>query len=105
MTVKRSTYTRNYHQGNTLMKLLGENILVENLSAKYIRNCLLSSGKEAGTLNEHMRRLKALLSWGYKNDYIKDISYLDKLEQFKDKPHKKKHRLSNLPLFCPFFRI
>lgn len=90
MTVKRSTYTRNYHQGNTLMKLLGENILVENLSAKYIRNCLLSSGKEAGTLNEHMRRLKALLRWGYKNDYIKDISYLDKLEQFKDKPHKEK---------------
>lgn len=37
-----------------------------------------------------MVRLKALLRWGYRNDYIEDISYLDKIERFKDVSHRKK---------------
>lgn len=37
-----------------------------------------------------MERLRALLRWGYKNDLIDDISYLAKLEDFKDKPHRAK---------------
>ena len=37
-----------------------------------------------------MIRLKALLRWGYKNDYIADISYLGKIERFSDIPHRQK---------------
>lgn len=89
-TVKQSTYRRNYFACKTLMKILGEDTLVERLNAQYIRQALLSTGKEPGTLNEHLTRLKSLLRWGYHNDFVHDILYLDKMESFKDVPHKQK---------------
>ena len=39
---------------------------------------------------EMLLRIKALLRWGYQNDYINDVSYLDKLENFKDMRHVKR---------------
>lgn len=84
LTVKMSTYKRNYFACKTLMSILGENTLVNRLSAKYVRDRFLVTGKAPGTLNEHMTRFKALIRWGYHNELISDISYLDKLEPFKD---------------------
>lgn len=90
VTVKPSTYKRNYFACKTLATILGEDTLIERLNAKYVRTALLSTKKEPGTLNEHLARFKALIRWGYHNDLITDISYLDKLEPFKDVPHKEK---------------
>lgn len=90
MTVKKSTYRRNYFACNSLMEILGEDTLLSKLSAGYIRSRLLATGKEPVTLNEYLVRLKALLRWGYKNDYLPDIRFLDKLEPFKDIPHRQK---------------
>lgn len=89
-TVKPSTYKRNYFACETIMKLLGADTLVERLNANYIKECFLASGKEPGTLNEHRARLKALLNWGYENEYIADVSYMKKFKPFKDKPHREK---------------
>lgn len=89
-TVKASTYQRNYFACKTLLSILGEDILVDKLNAGYIRQKFLTTGKEMSTLNEHLTRLKALLRWGYRSDLIHDISYLDKLERFKDIPHRQK---------------
>ncbi|MGN0466211.1 MAG: tyrosine-type recombinase/integrase [Lachnospiraceae bacterium] len=89
-TVKKSTYKRNFHECNAFLKIFDENLLVDNLTASWIRRSFLKTGKSAGTLNEHLTRLKALLRWGYRNDLIKDVSYLDKIEYFKDIPHKEK---------------
>lgn len=90
VTVKKSTYKRNYYECDTLLKIFDENLLVDNLTASRIRRSFLQTGKSAGTLNEHLTRLKALLRWGYRNDFVKDIGYLDKMEYFKDIPHKEK---------------
>lgn len=89
-TVKKSTYTRNFFACKTLMAILGENTLVDRLTAKYIRDRFLTTGKTPGTLNEHLVRLKALLRWGYQNDYIRSIDFLNKIEPFKDTPHRVK---------------
>ena len=62
-TVKISTYRRNYFACNTLMGILGTDTLVSKLNAGYIRKQMLATGKEPGTLNEHLTRLKALLRW------------------------------------------
>lgn len=83
-TVKASTYQRNYHASNTLMNILGKDTLVNRLTSSYITDSFLTTGKAPGTLNEHLTRLKALLRWGYQNDYIENISFLDKLNRFKD---------------------
>ncbi len=90
LTVKQSTYTRNFHACNSILKILGENTLVERITARYVRDKFLSSGKSPGTLNEHLARFRALVRWGYKTDLITDISFLDKIEAFKDLPHKAK---------------
>lgn len=89
-TLKQSTYRRNIAVCNTLMSILGEDIYVDKLTAGYIRERFLGTGREHSTLNEWMIRLKALLRWGYKNDYIADISYLGKIERFSDIPHRQK---------------
>ena len=83
-TVKASTYARNYFVGNTILSIFGETTLVSKMSAKYIKDELSSSGKDAGTLNELLLRFKAMMRWGYKNDYLNDISFLDKVEPYKD---------------------
>lgn len=89
-TVKKSTYKRNYHACNTLMKILGEDTIVSRLNSKYMVDCMLATGKKSSTLNEHLVRFKALIRWGYRNNLIKDISFLDKIEKFDDVPHKVK---------------
>lgn len=89
-TVKESTYVRNYHACKTLCTILGEDTDVNRLTAAYIRTKFLETGKGPGTLNEHLTRLKALLRWGYKNDLLQSIAFLDKLERFNDVPHRVK---------------
>lgn len=90
MSVKESTYTRNYYTCNKMMDMFGEDTLVSRLNVSYINKKLLESGKDASALNEYLTRFRALIRWGYKNDLIEDIRFLDKLDNFKDRPHKEK---------------
>ena len=89
-TVKMQTYSRNQSACNALIKMLGADTLVNKLAAGYVRERLIASGRENGTLNEWLVRFKGLIRWGYRNDYVSDISYLEKLERFKDIPHRQK---------------
>ena len=89
-TLKPSTYDRNHKVCLSIAKILTPDILVGNLNAGHIRKSFMESGKEAVTLNEYLIRLKAMLRWGYRNDYITDISYLDKIERFRAEPHRLK---------------
>lgn len=89
-TVKASTYKRNFFACETLKKILGKNTLCNKLTAGYVRSQFLATGEAPGTLNEHLVRFKALIRWGYHNDYLTDISYIDKIYRFKDKSHKEK---------------
>lgn len=81
---RASTCTRNYHACKSLMRILGEDTVVARLSAGYVNQKLQAEGEDTGTTNERITRLKALIRWGYKNDYIEDIRWLDKLEKEKD---------------------
>ncbi|MDY2937926.1 MAG: site-specific integrase [Fusicatenibacter sp.] len=89
-TVKKSTYTRNFHACNSFLKILGEDTIISKMNAKYVRDRFLATGRDPGTLNEYLTRFKAMIRWGYRNDMVADISFLDKLEPFKDVPHKVK---------------
>ncbi|WP_333813523.1 site-specific integrase [Muricomes intestini] len=90
VTVKQSTYKRNYFAAKALMNILGKDTIVNRLSAKYVREKLRDTGKETVTLNEHLARFRALIRWGYHNDMVANISFLDKLEAFNDTPHREK---------------
>ena len=86
--VKPSTYSRNYFACKRLIDILGGDTLVARLNAGYVRKQFNLTGDGNGTLNERLARLKALMRWGYKNDYIDDIRWLDKLDKAPD-PEKK----------------
>ena len=90
ITVKQSTYKRNYFAGETLIGIIGKDVLVDNITAGYVMDQLLATGKKPGTINEHLRRFKSIMRWGYKTDNVINISYLDKLEPLKDEEKRQK---------------
>ena len=90
MTVKASTYVRNYHQCNSIMKILGKDVLVNHLTANYLKEQFLKTGESPNTLNERRIRFIALLNWAYENDYIQDISFIQKFKPFKTQATKEK---------------
>ncbi len=91
--VAPSTYKRNYHAMNTIMGYLGENTIVSRLTAAYVKARFLEHGESNGTFNERLERFKAFIRWGYENDYIADIRYLDKIKPLNDR--EKKERLQD----------
>ena len=93
-TVKQSTYRSSYSFSKIMMEVLGGDTLVERINASYIRQSFLATGKSATTLNEYIVFVKRLLRWGYRNEYVHDVAYLDKLDLFKDKPAARKSRTS-----------
>ncbi len=83
-TVSLSTYQRNVFATNALINILGGDTLVDRLSAGYVRERLCSGNEKPGTVNERITRLKALIRWGYQNDYIDDIRWIYKVKKLKD---------------------
>ena len=90
LEVKESTSRRNKGASGTILTILGGDVLVDNLTSGYVKDRLLATGKSAGTLNELLKRVKAMVRWGFRNDLVTNISFLEKLEPFKEAPYKMK---------------
>lgn len=88
--VKASTYARNESKCRTFIEIFGD-IDVNGLTARTVRAKFLDykNGKPS-TFNENLTRLKALLRWAYRNDFVRDICFLDKLQPMKDEKKKEK---------------
>lgn len=80
--VRKSTYTRDSNSLNTILDVIGD-VYVDQMTAGYIRQKMVKSGKENSTLNELIKRFKTFLMWAYRNDYIgREVA--DKLTLFPD---------------------
>lgn len=82
--VKAVTYKRNFYTENTILSILGSDIIANNLTATFVREKLIGSGKAGGSLNELMSRIKALFRWAYKEELINDIRWLEQMQVFPD---------------------
>ena len=89
-TVKRRTVARNRSVMNTFIRLLGADADVNKLTAGIVRDRLLQYTTSPTTVNEYTSRFKSMIRWGYQNDLILDISWLDKLTRLKDKSKREK---------------
>ncbi len=87
-TVKLSTYRRNYFFGESVKNVFGSDILINALTASYIREKIIALDHTPEHKNELIKRFKAVMRWGYRHDYVKDVSYLDKIERFKTDPRR-----------------
>lgn len=88
--VSKSTWKRNTFAINTICRLLNPAALVSNLTAGYVSQNLYQQDEKPATKNERLTRFKALIRWGYQNDYISDIRWLDKLRPVNDREAKEK---------------
>ena len=87
---KEVTYKRDIGACNSIMDILGKDVLVSKLTATYVDEKLDAKGEEPNTTNERIIRLKSMIRWAYKKDYVSDIKWLDKLERRRDKTRKTK---------------
>ena len=87
---KLSTYRRNYYSLKTTVNCLGADILVSSLTAGYIKQKMDTLNLENGSYNEYITRFKAMLRWGYENDLVSDIRYLDKLKKIPNDTRREK---------------
>lgn len=82
--VKPSTYERDLRFCIAFEQIIDKNALMNKLNARYIKDCLDATGKSNRTKNEYLKRFKPMIRWAYRNDYIDDIQWLDKLTNYKD---------------------
>ncbi len=59
---------------------IGNDVLVDKLSPRYIYDQLLATGKKISTINGYIKYLKFALKWGVKNDYHSNHDILLKLD-------------------------
>lgn len=88
--VKESTLGRNAIAIHKIVSYLGGESIVDNLNAIYVKNHLYVGTEKSGTKNERLKRFKAMIRWGYEEELVEDISWLNKLKPFEDKEKKKK---------------
>lgn len=89
-TVKLSTYTRNFYVCNSFKKLLGSGADISRLTARAVRSRFMAVIDRPTRYNEYIGRFKALIRWAYKNDYVNNIDWLNKLERVSDKTPREK---------------
>lgn len=83
-TVKQSTWMRNSLSLKVCVNQIGPDIKVDRLTAGFIRDRLLERTTDPTTVNEYIKRVKAMLRWGYDSDYTDNISAIRKLKRLKD---------------------
>jgi len=89
-TVEKSTYTRNKCTLNKCIKKIGESVYVNNVNARHIKNIFMPNNDDEITKsNEYIKRIKAMLLWGYENELVTDYNLPNKLKSYKTNISKK----------------
>ena len=106
-TLKASTCERNKRTCDMFLKILGKDCDVNKLTAGIVKERFLNYRKQKASktknkelrekieknntlINEYITRFKALMRWAYRNDFVRDIAYIDKLTKLKDQTKREK---------------
>lgn len=83
-TVKASTVERNTRTLNKLVRIFGSDVIVDKLTVVYITEKLLDMHVSAVTMNEYIRRFKAMINWGKQMELHSNYKLCDNLTYFKE---------------------
>ena len=83
-TVRPQTAKRNLGTLNKTVGMLGEDVQVNKLTARYVVDKFSKWDAEAVSKNERLARFKTFIRWGYKMEYVSNIDWLNKLPKYKD---------------------
>lgn len=90
LSVKKSSYNSTYYLCNSILNIFDGDIMVSRITANFLKETLIRTGKPNSYLNNIRSRINAIFRWGYENDYIADISFLGKFKPFKDTMRREK---------------
>lgn len=88
--VKQSTVNRNASICRQFIMMLGADADVNKLTAGIVKDRFMARTTNPTTLNEYISRFKALMRWGYQNDFVNNIEWINKLIKLEDKTQKEK---------------
>ena len=81
--VKKATWKRNEASLKRIIARALGDVPVNDLTAGYIRTKLTEYTENNITFNNYVKYLKAMLNWGFENDYLKSRTCIDKLQKKK----------------------
>ena len=87
-STKAGTYRRDKIMIWKVVDTLGEDVLANKLTARYVDQKLRATGKENVGLNTYLNQFKRMMRWAYRMEYVDDIAFLDRLPAYPD-PEKK----------------
>lgn len=87
--VKESTYRRICRETDTQKKIFGD-VKLSDLTAGMVKQKIVDYNPKPSTVNEHIQRFKEIIKWGFKNDYVQEKEWLDKIEKMNDIPNRVK---------------
>lgn len=81
---KPTTLANNSTQSKLIFQNLGWDTLVSRLSARYVSDHIMASGEKCNK-KRRITEFKKVMRWGFRHDYVRDITWLDKLETSQEK--------------------
>lgn len=82
--IRPQTMIRNVHTLNRIVDMLGPETQADKLTARYVTTKFTEWDAKPVTKNERMVRLKTFMRWANRMDYVKNVSWLDKLPRYED---------------------
>lgn len=86
--LKEQTAIGSEQRLNRIVNKIGGNLKVKNLTARYVAEKLDAAPT---TYNEKIKHFKAMIRWGYLNDYLPNDSIADKLRPKKTVPSRERN--------------
>lgn len=65
-----------------LLDVLGSYSTMSKLSARYVKKEIAAYKTTKINKNALIKRFKAVIRWGFKNDYVEDVTFLDKIDLY-----------------------
>lgn len=86
---KQSLKSSSYYTFNTgvtqIRNSVDEDMQIKNINARYINNSILAMDVSLQRKNTLLDYFKQVLRWGYQNDYIDDVRFIDKLKPYNER--------------------
>ena len=83
-SIKPSTMCMYQMRTKSLVRIIGSDVIAERLTAPYVMSRLRADSTTPSTVNGRIRALRMIIRWAFRNDIVKNTSWLDKLQPMKD---------------------
>ena len=84
------TWQRDEIMSGIVVRILGEDVLADKLTSRFVSDKINGSGKGVVTVNSYFEHFKRMMRWAYRAEYVNDVSYLDRLQIPQDKEKKER---------------